>query len=88
VFHVVLHKAASFRAGLITAKKCAEREKQAPITVPPPDAFDKVLAALSNLGFRQRDAKLVIDALRREGVAAELQPLLRAALGRLTPTRS
>jgi hypothetical protein len=70
------------------AKKCAEREKRAPIPVPPPDAFDKVLAALCKLGFGQREAKVAIDALRREGVAAELEPLLRAALGRLTPTRN
>jgi hypothetical protein len=55
---------------------------------PQPDVFDKVLGALCHNGFSKRQAKPVVDALRREGAAPELAPLLRVALGRMTPTRT
>jgi hypothetical protein len=70
------------------AKKRAARDKAKQEPVSQSDAFDKVLVALCHNGFSKRKAKPILDALRREGAALELVPLLRAALDRLTPTRA
>jgi len=40
----------------------------------------KVLSALTNLGFRSKHAKQAIERVRNEGVALDVEPLLRAAL--------
>ena len=40
----------------------------------------KVLSALTNLGFRSNHAKQAIERVRHEGVALDVEPLLRAAL--------
>ena len=40
----------------------------------------KVLSALTNLGFRSKHAKQAIARVRNEGVAPDVEPLLRAAL--------
>ncbi len=40
----------------------------------------KVLSALTNLGFRSKPAKQAIERVRNEGVALDVEPLLRAAL--------
>ena len=50
-----------------------------------PDLFTKVQFALCKLGFRERDVRKALTALRREPTELELEPLLRAALGLLTP---
>ncbi len=69
-------------------KKRAARERTKHEPVPEPDVFDKVLGALCHNGFSKRQAQPVVLALRREGAAPELAPLIRTALGRLTPSRS
>jgi Holliday junction resolvasome RuvABC DNA-binding subunit len=66
----------------------ARDEPKAPETEPLPDAFAKALSTLCKLGFRRRDAESAIATIRREHVAPELEPLLRAALGILTPARA
>jgi len=76
-----------FGAAFIAKKRAARSEaKQGPASQS--DVFDKVLGALCHNGFTKREAKPVVDALRQEGAAPELVPLLRAALDRLTPTRA
>ncbi len=40
----------------------------------------KVLSALTNLGFRSKQAKQAIARVRNEGAALDVEPLLRAAL--------
>jgi len=40
----------------------------------------KVLSALTNLGFRSKHARQAIARVRNEGVALDVEPLLRAAL--------
>jgi Holliday junction resolvasome RuvABC DNA-binding subunit len=77
-----------FGEAFIAEKRAARAKRQKPRTEespPKPDVFDKVQLALCKLGFRQRDVSLVIANLRREQVAPEPEPLLRAALNRLTP---
>jgi len=73
-------------------EKCAERakpEESAVSGVPPEQGlFAKVSWALCNLDFRQRDVKRVVAQLLREQPEAEPASLIRAALGRLTPTRA
>jgi hypothetical protein len=51
------------------------------------DAYAKVFSALENLGFRAREARCVLDALRQEPASAGLglDALLREALQRLAP---
>ena len=44
----------------------------------------KVLSALTNLGFRSKQAKQAIARVRNEGVDLDVEPLLRAALAVLT----
>jgi len=76
-----------FGAAFIAKKRAARsRAKHEPVSQS--DAFDKVLVALCHNGFSKREAKPVVDALRHEGAAPELVPLLRTALDRLTPTRA
>jgi Holliday junction resolvasome RuvABC DNA-binding subunit len=48
------------------------------------DAYQAVFAALRNLGFREREARGVISELRHEGTDPRVEPLLRAALARLS----
>ena len=43
-------------------------------------ACSKALSALTNLGFRSKQAKQAIARVRHEGVAVDVEPLLRAAL--------
>jgi len=73
-------------------EKCGERtrpEKSSGSEAPPEqDLFAKVSWALCNLDFRQRDVKRVVAQLLREHPEAEPASLIRAALGRLTPTRA
>jgi hypothetical protein len=52
-----------------------------------PDVFSKVLFALCNLGFRQKDVTRVLSGLRQDQQEPEVEPLLRAALNLLTPAR-
>lgn len=47
-------------------------------------ACSKVLSALRSLGFRSKPAKEAIEQVRSEGVALEVEPLLRAALAVLS----
>ena len=77
----------AFGAAFI-AKKRAARDQAKRESVSQSDSFDKVLTALCHNGFSKRKAKPVVDALRHEGAAPELVPLLRTALDRLTPTRA
>ena len=44
----------------------------------------KVLSALTNLGFRSKQAKQAVARVRNEGVDLDVEPLLRAALAVLT----
>ncbi len=75
-----------FGEEFIEKKRAArDRAKHEPTQ---PDIFDKVLGALCHNGFSKRQAQPVVAALRREGAAPELAPLLRTALDRLTPMRS
>jgi Holliday junction resolvasome RuvABC DNA-binding subunit len=77
-----------FGDAFIAKKRAARVKREQPGTdesPPKPDVFNKVLLALSKLGFRRRDVSHVIASLRREEVAPEPAPLLRAALNRLTP---
>jgi len=71
------------------AEKRAERaaRPQAPEPGAPakPDLFTKVQFALCKLGFREQDVRKALTVLRREPTEFELEPLLRAALGLLTP---
>jgi hypothetical protein len=43
-------------------------------------AHHKALGALVGLGFERRHAKSALDAMRRDGVKPEIEPLLRATL--------
>ena len=43
-------------------------------------ACSKVLSALTNLGFRSKQAKQAVARVRNEGVDLDVEPLLRAAL--------
>ena len=74
---------------MFIAEKRAER---APRSLAPepgapekPDLFKKVQFALCKMGFRERDVRKALSALRRDQAVLELEPLLRAALGLLTP---
>ena len=70
------------------ARRARRDKPREPASPPKPDAFAKILSALCKMGFRQRDAARVMAELERENAAPELEPLLRAALGRLTPARA
>jgi hypothetical protein len=50
-----------------------------------PDRFEKVPFALGKLGFRERDVRRALRDLRAEQGDLQAEPLLRAALNRLTP---
>jgi len=54
------------------------------------EARAKIFSALRNLGFREGEVRAVLAQLQSEGefAAGTLQEWVRAALGRLTPTRS
>jgi hypothetical protein len=51
-----------------------------------PDLFAKVQFALCRMGFRERDVRKALTLLAREPGELEAEPLLRAALGLLTPS--
>jgi hypothetical protein len=48
-------------------------------------AYEKTLIALVELGFERRRAKVALKTLRERRTKAEVEPLLRAALGLLVP---
>jgi hypothetical protein len=50
-----------------------------------PDLFTTVEFALCKMGFRERDVRKALAVLHRDEAGLELEPLLRAALGLLTP---
>jgi hypothetical protein len=54
------------------------------------DTYAKVFSALENLGFREREVRGVLDALRQEPASAglALDALLREALLRMTPQQA
>jgi hypothetical protein len=72
------------------AEKRAQRTARAkpPAPEPPakPDLFAKVQLALCKMGFRERDVQRALTHLGREPDEWEAEPLLRAALGVLTPS--
>jgi Holliday junction DNA helicase RuvA len=47
------------------------------------DAFDDALSALVNLGYQRNAAEKAIQQVRREGVEANVQKILRASLQKL-----
>ncbi len=47
------------------------------------DVFDDALSALLNLGYQRAAAEKAVQQVRREGVEANVQKILRAALQRL-----
>lgn len=67
------------------AQRKASREAPAPRPATNPDLFTKVEFALCKMGFREREVRKVLTVLRGEPTELELEPLLRAALGLLTP---
>jgi hypothetical protein len=85
-FHTA-HEA--FGEAFIAEKQAQHSGRTAPIvpqTPDTPDIYDKVLFALCKLGFRERQVRPVLTTLRREQGPTHAEPLLRAALGRLTPS--
>jgi hypothetical protein len=66
------------------AARVASASSPPPLT-DAPDVFAKVADALCAMGFPKRLVLPVIARLRREPVPAEPAPLIRAALGLLTP---
>ena len=73
-----------------TAEKLAQRARRpAPAVAETPetqDIYDKVLFALCKMGFRERQVRPVLTALRREQGPTQAEPLIRAALRMLTPS--
>ena len=67
------------------AQRAARAEPASPDVPSKPDLFEKVKVALCKMGFRERDLRQALTALRRERADFEPEPLLRAALGLLTP---
>jgi hypothetical protein len=67
------------------AERAARQHAPEPGAPDKPDLFTKVHFALCKLGFRERDVRKALTVLRRESTELELEPLLRAALGLLTP---
>jgi hypothetical protein len=71
------------------AEKCAQRrarwEAPEPQAAVKPDPFTKVEFALCKMGFRERDVRKALTVLRSRPTELDLEPLLRAALGLLTP---
>ena len=67
------------------AERAARPQAPEPGAPAKPDVFTKVQFALCKLGFRERDVRKALTVLRREPTELELEPLLRAALGLLTP---
>jgi len=47
------------------------------------DAFDDALSALINLGYQRNAAEKAVQQVRREGVEASVQKILRASLQKL-----
>jgi len=67
------------------AQRAARSDEPEPKKPAKPDLFTKVQFALCKMGFRERDVRKTLTALRREPPELEAEPLLRAALGLLTP---
>ncbi|MBI3207258.1 MAG: hypothetical protein HYZ29_37315 [Myxococcales bacterium] len=69
------------------ARKVAEARarRRAPAAPPERDAFEKVQSALVHSGFKQTQARRALEEVRRRGVEARPEPLLRAALAVLVP---
>ena len=66
-------------------QRAARVEPEVPDAPAKPDLFAKVQFALCKMGFRQREVRHALTALRREPGELEAEPLLRAALNLLTP---
>jgi hypothetical protein len=67
------------------AQRAARSDKAESHEPARPDLFTKVQFALCKMGFRERDVRKALTVLRREPREREAEPLLRAALGLLTP---
>ena len=86
------HSARQVFGEAFIAEKRAERaaravraEPASPEVPSKPDLFDKVKIALCKMGFRERDVRQALTSLRQRQPDFEAEPLLRAALGLLTP---
>ena len=66
-------------------QRAARAEPAIPEAPAKPDLFEKVKFALCKMGFRERDVRQALTVLHRERADIEAEPLLRAALGLLTP---
>ena len=78
----------TFGAAFIAEKRkhrAARTAQAVPETPAAPSVYDKVLFALCNMGFRERQVRPVITALRTEQGPTHAEPLIRAALRMLTP---
>jgi Holliday junction resolvasome RuvABC DNA-binding subunit len=51
------------------------------------DVFAKVFSALKNMGFHRSEVTRVVGELREEHIEPDVEPLVRAALARLSPAR-
>ena len=79
----------AFGAAFIAEKHMKRAARKAPAvseTPSTPDIYGKVLFALCNMGFRERQVRPVLTALRREQGPTQAEPLIRAALRMLTPS--
>ena len=54
-----------------------------PAGVPGDDVFDDALSALLNLGYQRNAAEKAVQQVRRDGVEANVQKILRASLQKL-----
>ena len=68
------------------AQRAARAETRAEEAPAKPDLFAKLRFALCKMGFRERDVRKAVAHLAREPGELEAEPLLRAALGLLTPS--
>jgi hypothetical protein len=67
-------------------QRAARAETPAEEAPAKPDLFAKLQVALCKMGFRERDVRKALAHLAREPGELEAEPLLRAALGLLTPS--
>lgn len=83
------HSARQVFGDAFIAEKREQRATRAEPEIPEapakPDHFAKVQFALCKMGFRQREVRHALTALRREPGELEVESLLRAALNVLTP---
>jgi hypothetical protein len=75
----------AFGEEFIAEKRAARAAPPSRESPPVPDVFAKVTFALCGMGFPKRAVQPVMARLRRQPVPPQVEPLLRAALGLLTP---